>query len=70
MSEADAWARMAAQADREQRLAVADLVIPNDGTREELAGRVRDVWEVLERRAAGDRGRGTGAEGRAPVGEE
>ncbi|NED81423.1 dephospho-CoA kinase, partial [Streptomyces sp. SID11233] len=40
MSESDARARMAAQATREQRLAAADLVIPNDGTREELAARV------------------------------
>ncbi len=51
MSEADARARMAAQATREQRLAAADLVIPNDGTREELAERVREVWRSLERRA-------------------
>ncbi|NEA43020.1 dephospho-CoA kinase [Streptomyces sp. SID11385] len=53
MSESDARARMAAQATREQRLAAADLVIPNDGTREELAARVREVWGVLERRARG-----------------
>ncbi|WP_431032836.1 dephospho-CoA kinase [Streptomyces sp. P6-2-1] len=54
MSEADARARMAAQATRAQRLAVADVVIPNDGTREELAARVREVWQSLARRARGE----------------
>ncbi|MEU6441060.1 dephospho-CoA kinase [Streptomyces sp. NPDC047046] len=54
MSEDDARARMAAQATREQRLAAADVVIPNDGTREELAERVREVWQSLERRARGE----------------
>ncbi|MGW1181900.1 dephospho-CoA kinase [Streptomyces drozdowiczii] len=52
MTEADARARMAAQATREQRRAVADLVIDNDGPVEELADRVRAVWEELMRRAA------------------
>ncbi|MYW07750.1 dephospho-CoA kinase [Streptomyces sp. SID2563] len=52
MTEADARARMAAQATREQRRAVADLVIDNDGPVEELAARVREVWAELSRRAA------------------
>ncbi|WP_329024268.1 dephospho-CoA kinase [Streptomyces sp. NBC_01423] len=52
MTEADARARMAAQATREQRRAVADLVIDNDGPVEELADRVRAVWAELMRRAA------------------
>ncbi|MCK2218022.1 dephospho-CoA kinase [Actinomadura sp. ATCC 31491] len=52
MAEADAKARIAAQASREDRLAVADVVIPNEGTLEELDGRVRDVWDQLRRRAA------------------
>jgi dephospho-CoA kinase len=43
---------MAAQATREQRLAVADLVIDNDGPLEELAPRVREVWERLAQRAS------------------
>ena len=47
MAEADARARMAAQATREQRLAVAAHVIPNDGTREELAARVAALWAAL-----------------------
>ncbi|MCX4449744.1 dephospho-CoA kinase [Streptomyces sp. NBC_01789] len=52
MTEADARARMAAQATREQRRAVADLVIDNDGPVEELEAKVRTVWAELERRAA------------------
>lgn len=52
MAEEDARARMAAQATREQRRAVADLVIDNDGPVEELADRVREVWAELTRRAA------------------
>ncbi|MEU6060176.1 dephospho-CoA kinase [Streptomyces sp. NPDC047097] len=54
MTEEDARARMAAQADREQRLAVADIVIDNDGPREALEPQVRKVWtELAERAAAG-----------------
>jgi dephospho-CoA kinase len=52
MTEEEARARMAAQATREQRLAVADLVIDNDGPLEELAPRVREVWERLAQRAS------------------
>jgi dephospho-CoA kinase len=52
MPESEARARMAAQATREQRLAVADLVIDNDGPLEDLEPRVREVWTVLTRRAA------------------
>lgn len=51
MTEEDARARMAAQATREQRRAIADLVIDNDGPVEELADRVRAVWAELVRRA-------------------
>ncbi|GAA2398228.1 dephospho-CoA kinase [Nonomuraea africana] len=47
MSESDAKARIAAQAAREDRLAVADIVIPNEGTLEELDARVAEVWERL-----------------------
>lgn len=52
MPGADAEARIAAQASREDRLAAADIVIPNDGTLEELDTRVEAVWEDLLRRAA------------------
>ncbi len=47
-----ARARMAAQASREQRLAVADIVIDNSGSLEDLDRRVGEVWADLERRAA------------------
>ncbi|MFG1970671.1 dephospho-CoA kinase [Nonomuraea fuscirosea] len=52
MPEADAKARIAAQASREDRLAAADIVIPNDGPLEELDERVEEVWPELLRRAA------------------
>jgi dephospho-CoA kinase len=47
-----ARARMAAQASREQRLAVADIVIGNSGSLDDLDRRVAEVWADLERRAA------------------
>ncbi|MFF3544539.1 dephospho-CoA kinase [Streptomyces platensis] len=47
MAEDEAKARMAAQATREQRLAVADLVIDNDGPLEALEPQVHAVWERL-----------------------
>ncbi|MGW8553064.1 dephospho-CoA kinase [Streptomyces tubercidicus] len=47
MAEDEAKSRMAAQASREQRLAVADLVIDNDGPLEALEPQVRAVWERL-----------------------
>ncbi|MPY61693.1 dephospho-CoA kinase [Streptomyces spongiae] len=51
MTEQDAHARMAAQATREKRLEIADIVIDNDVPLEELERRVRDVWAELARRA-------------------
>ncbi|MEV4330596.1 dephospho-CoA kinase [Streptomyces sp. NPDC049597] len=54
MSEADARARMAAQATREQRREIADLVIENDGPIEELEPQVRKVWDELTRRASAE----------------
>ncbi|WP_331449996.1 dephospho-CoA kinase [Streptomyces prasinus] len=53
MSEEDARARMAAQATREQRREIADIVIDNDVPLEELTRRVKDVWAGLVRRADG-----------------
>ncbi|PKK13546.1 dephospho-CoA kinase [Thermomonospora sp. CIF 1] len=52
MSESDARARIAAQASREQRLAVADHVIDNSGTLQELEERVEALWAELTERAA------------------
>lgn len=47
MSRAEAEARIAAQATREQRLAVATHVIDNTGTREDLRARVAEVFAEL-----------------------
>ncbi|WKK22492.1 dephospho-CoA kinase [Streptomyces olivoreticuli] len=52
MTPDEANARMAAQATREQRLAVADFVIDNDGPLEALAPQVEKVWAQLRERAA------------------
>jgi dephospho-CoA kinase len=43
-----ARARMAAQATREQRLAIADIVIDNSGTLADLDQRVTQVWTALQ----------------------
>ena len=51
MTADDARARIAVQATREQRLAIADLVIDNDGDLDALAASVRDVWAELATRA-------------------
>ncbi|GAA3030423.1 dephospho-CoA kinase [Kitasatospora sp. NPDC006786] len=51
MAEEEARARMAAQASREDRLAIADLVIDNSGGLAELEARVDEVWAELARRA-------------------
>lgn len=47
LSPEDAQARLAAQASREERLAAADRVLDNDGTREELRGAVAGLWAEL-----------------------
>lgn len=44
MAEDDARARIAAQADDEQRRAVADVWLDNSGSPEELVERAHDVW--------------------------
>lgn len=49
MTVEEAEGRIAAQATREQRLAVATYVIENTGTLEELHEQVRAVWEKLPR---------------------
>jgi dephospho-CoA kinase len=48
-TEAEARARIAAQATREQRLAVATYVIENTGTHEDLRTRVAEVLAALGR---------------------
>jgi dephospho-CoA kinase len=49
MAAEQASARMAAQASREQRLAVADIVIDNSGSLDDLDRRVAEVWADLGR---------------------
>jgi dephospho-CoA kinase len=51
MAEEQARARMAAQATREERLAVADIVIDNSGSRADLDRRISEVWTDLQARA-------------------
>ncbi|MET7506554.1 dephospho-CoA kinase [Streptomyces albidoflavus] len=55
MSEEEARARMAAQAGREERLAVADIVIDNEVSLDALRGRVDEVWAELDARAKAGR---------------
>ena len=49
-SEDDARSRVAAQASREDRLAVATYVVENTGTRDALRERVHEVWNDLHAR--------------------
>jgi dephospho-CoA kinase len=51
MDPAAAQARIDAQATPEERLAVADVVLTNDGTQAELASQVEALWERLARPA-------------------
>ncbi|OSC54894.1 dephospho-CoA kinase, partial [Streptomyces sp. 4F] len=51
MTEQDARARMAAQATREQRREIADVIIDNDVPLDRLRSRVAEVWVELARRA-------------------
>jgi dephospho-CoA kinase len=48
MTRAEAEARIAAQADRAARLAIATYVIDNTGTLEDLRRRVTEVFKVLQ----------------------
>jgi dephospho-CoA kinase len=52
LSPDQAQARLAAQAAREQRLALADLIVDNSGSLEDLDRRVTEVWTDLEHRAS------------------
>ncbi|MEO3823706.1 dephospho-CoA kinase [Actinomadura sp. B10D3] len=52
MTEEDARARMANQASREARRAVATHIVDNTGTLDDLKNQVDALWETLTRRAA------------------
>ena len=51
MSKAQAEARMRAQAPREDRLAIATIVVDNSGSLAELDREVGELWAELRRRA-------------------
>jgi len=51
MTAEQAEARMAAQASREKRLAIADFVVDNSGSLAELDRQVGDLWTELRRRS-------------------
>jgi dephospho-CoA kinase len=51
MSREQAQARIAAQASREQRLAIADIVVDNSGSLAELDRQAGELWSELRRRA-------------------
>ncbi len=50
MAEEDALARIRSQATREDRLKIADIVIPNEGPLGLLDARVAEVWAQLQKR--------------------
>lgn len=50
MTEADARARIAAQAPLADKLAVADYVVRNDGSLDDLSQQVKEVWRALAAR--------------------
>ena len=62
MTEEDARARMAAQATREQRRQIADIVVDNDVPLPDLERRVKDVWAELVHRARTAEGSGEWSE--------
>ncbi len=51
MSSDEAWARIRAQASNEERTSVAQYVIANRGTLDELEERVEEVWQSIKQEA-------------------
>lgn len=51
MTETEVRARITAQASRAERLAVADVVVDNEGDLDSLRARVDEVWKELRARA-------------------
>ena len=47
MTESDARARVAAQADESERLAIADFVIDTNGSIEQTQTQVDEIWRQL-----------------------
>jgi dephospho-CoA kinase len=48
MDEADVRRRMAAQASRDERVAIADVVIHNDASMEDLESQADETWEWIQ----------------------
>ena len=55
LDEAAARARIDSQLSNEERIAAADVVIENNGSREELADTIRAAWEALRARTGTER---------------
>jgi dephospho-CoA kinase len=53
MPEAEARERIASQVPEEDRISMADIVIENNGSLEDLKARVAEVWRVISYRARG-----------------
>lgn len=51
MTDEEAKARIGSQATREQRLAVADVVVDNSGSLADLDARIDEIWTTLADRA-------------------
>jgi dephospho-CoA kinase len=51
MSESDSRSRIASQVTDAERIKIADFVIENNGTLEQLTRTVGDVWEQIQRKA-------------------
>jgi dephospho-CoA kinase len=60
MAVREATQRIASQASRQDRLAVADVVVDNSGTLDDLDRRIDEIWTTLAERAAADPGHGSG----------
>ncbi|MHB1487862.1 MAG: dephospho-CoA kinase, partial [Acidimicrobiales bacterium] len=64
---ADARARMSNQVSREERVAMADIVIPNSGTLRELEAHVEAAWEAISALASAPTPSGSLSLGSAPT---
>ncbi len=55
LDETAARARIDSQLSNEERIAIASVVIENNGTREELADRIKAVWQALRTNSGTER---------------
>lgn len=52
MTEADARARIAAQATQDERQAIADVTVDNSGTLENLDAQITNLWKLIRHKAS------------------